>query len=73
MVRLLANVDEAVAQQPPPRRLRERGQRVDLSGNQTAAANSAEALVSADREFGAIRSLRFIELGSPALDRMLAR
>lgn len=32
----------------------------------------AEALVSADRAFAGVRGLRFVELGSPELERLLA-
>jgi predicted nucleic acid-binding protein len=37
----------------------------------TATANDAEAFVSADRDFAAVRRLRFVELGSPAFERLL--
>ena len=37
----------------------------------TAMANGAEALVSADRDLAAVEPLRFVELGSPAFDRLL--
>jgi predicted nucleic acid-binding protein len=38
----------------------------------TAVANRADALVSADRAFADVRSLRFVELGSAALDDLLS-
>jgi uncharacterized protein len=39
----------------------------------TATANDANALVSADRGFAGVRRLRFVELGSPAFERLLPK
>jgi uncharacterized protein len=38
----------------------------------TAIENEAEALVSADRAFSTLRRLRYVELGSDSLERLLA-
>ena len=37
-----------------------------------ALGAGAEALVSADRDFRAVKELRFVELGSPELDELIA-
>jgi hypothetical protein len=39
----------------------------------TAIANGAELFVAADRSFAGVRGLRFVELGSAELERLLAR
>ena len=38
----------------------------------TAIAHDAEAFVSGDRAFATVRKLPFVELGSPAFDRLIA-
>jgi hypothetical protein len=43
--------------------------RLDLDA--TATANDAEAVRSADSDFSAVRRVRFVELGSPAFERLL--
>jgi predicted nucleic acid-binding protein len=54
-------------------RLFERHERLDAFAAvlaATAIEHGAEALVSADRAFGEVRRLRFVELGSRRLDAL---
>ena len=69
---LLATTDDVVG---PALELYERHDGLDAFDALLVAAarrDGASALVSADRAFAAVKRLRFVELGSPAFDKLLA-